>query len=88
MQHLSLIQPIATKFKGNNKRQFVLSLIKEEIDNERIGTKYKPVYPKALAVKVAHLKIPDLEYMHSICKDYKTRKGSYSKCFFGALKNK
>lgn len=63
--------------------------IMEAINAERIGTKYKPLTLRAVAVKVGHLKeISELTYMISICKDSKRRCGSFSKCFFGALKVK
>jgi len=76
-----------TKTKITNKRQYILSLFVEEINNERKGTKWKPIYPKVVALKTAHLKVPDLEHFYSTCLDYKNRKGSFSRCFFGALKD-
>lgn len=76
-----------TKTKITSKRAFILSLIIEEINKERVGTKYKPVYPKSVAIKTSHLSIADLEYFLSDCLDYKNRCGSFSKCFYGALKN-
>lgn len=77
-----------TKTKLTNKRQYVLQMIIDEINKERKGTKFKPVYPKSIAIKTSHLSIQDLEYFFSICSDYKNRCGSFSKCFYGALKNK
>jgi hypothetical protein len=74
--------------KITNRRQELLKEIIDEINKERIDTKYKPVSPKAIAIKCSHLKEQDLNYFISICKDYKHKKGSFSKCFFGALKNK
>lgn len=77
-----------TKTKITNKRQYILQQFVEEINKERLNTKWKPIYPKVVALKTAHLKIPDLEFFYSECRDYKNRKGSFSKYFFGALKIK
>lgn len=77
-----------TKTKITNKRQYILSQFVEEINKERCGTKFKAVYPKVVALKTSHLKLEDLEYFFSICADYKNRCGSFSKAFFGMLKNK
>lgn len=74
------------KTKITNKRQFILSQFVEEINKEREGTKWKPIHPRAVAIKTHHLKIPDLESFFSICMDYKHKKGSFSKCFWGCLK--
>lgn len=74
------------KTKITNKRQYILSQIIDEINKERLGTKWKPVFPKSVAIKTSHLSIPDLEYFFSDCLDYKNRCGSFSKCFFGKLK--
>lgn len=47
----------------------------------------KPLTVKFVALKTAHLKTKeDFHYLLSICKDSKRRSGSFSKCFFGALK--
>jgi len=69
-----------------NRRQELLKEIIDNINREREGTKYKKVSARAIAIKVSHLKEHDLEYTLSICKDYRNRKGSFSKCFFGMLK--
>jgi len=69
-----------------NRRQELLKDIVENINIEREGTKYKKISAKIVAIKCSHLKEKDLEYFISICKDYKNRKGSFSKCFWGSLK--
>lgn len=76
------------KTKITNERQFLLSQFVEEINKERIGTKYKSVTGRGVAMKLAHLKTRDLPYLMSICRDAKNRRGSFSKCFFGSLKVK
>ena len=68
--------------KITNKRQFVLSEILQKLNKQREGTVYKPITPKTLAMKIAHVKTPDLEIFHYQCEKSK----NYSKCFFGRLK--
>jgi hypothetical protein len=71
-----------------NRRQELIKEIVDNINKEREGTKFKKVKPSFVAVKCSHLKESDLEYFISECRDYKNRKGSFGKCFFGALKTK
>lgn len=69
-----------------NNRQ---SLLKDFVDNlnlERVGTKYKPLTGKVVAIKLFHLSEFDLSAFYSMCKDYQRRHGSFSKYFWGALK--
>jgi len=88
--------PEFKKPKITNERQTVIKEFVDEINKER-PLKYKdkngkiktllPVTPKAVAVKLGHVKnLQDLYYFLSVCKDYKSRHGSFSKAFFGALK--
>lgn len=62
----------------------------EEVNKERIGTKWKPLSEVSIACKIAHLKKGDdysaLYHLKSICLDSKNRCGSFSKCFWGSLK--
>ena len=49
----------------------------------------KPPTAKQIAIKLSVLKQKeDLYYFLSICKDYKERKGSFGKIFWGALKKR
>lgn len=84
---LTLANSAKTRIKSERAdiiRQFV-----EEINAERVGTKYKPVSGRAIAMKLSHLKDNGtLYYFLSQCKDYKNRNGSFSKYFWGALKVK
>jgi hypothetical protein len=70
----------------NSRRSLILNQFQETINKEREGTKWKPLTGKAIAIKTSHLNLAELEYFYSLCKDYKQRNGSFSKCFFGALK--
>lgn len=85
MQQISTLFKIE-KPKALSERSELLSLFLEEINKERKGTKYQPVTPKFLAIKLSHIPTKDLYYLKSICLDSKNRTGSFSKCFFGSLK--
>lgn len=77
------------KSKITSERQSILAQFLEEINKERVATKWKPMTGKGVAMKLSHLKDNNtLYYFLSQCKDYKHRNGSFSKYFFGALKVK
>lgn len=76
------------KTKIVNERQYIISLFVEEINKERIGTKYKLLTGRAVAMKCSHIPTKDLYHFMSVAKDYKNRKGSFGKAFFGMLKLK
>lgn len=60
----------------------------KEINRERYGTKWAPVSFVSVQNKVSHLDLETLYWFKSVCTDAKKRNGSFSKCFFGALKVK
>lgn len=74
------------KKKLVNERQVVIKDFVDAINLERVGTKFKPVTGKSIALQLSHLSVEELYYFLSMCKDYKNRNGSFSKCFYGALK--
>lgn len=77
------------KTRVRSERADIIRQFMEEINKERVGTKWKPVTGRAVAIKVGHLKDNHtLYYFLSTCKDYKNRHGSFSKAFFGSLKVK
>lgn len=87
---------ISTESNIVNKRQSIIKQFVDEINQERPcsyknaqGKKItlKPVTGKYIAIKLSHLTEFDLTYFLSECKDYKNRNGSFSKRFFGSLKN-
>lgn len=89
------IQPLLLKLDKSNEvkirseRAFVISQFVEEINKERLATKWQPMTGKGVAMKLSHLKDNGTLYFFlSQCKDYKNRHGSFSKYFFGALKAK
>lgn len=87
------IQPLLLKLDKSNEvkirseRAFIVSQFVEEINKERLGTKYKQLNGRAVAIKLSHIKDNGTLYFFlSQCKDYKNRHGSFSKYFWGALK--
>ncbi len=82
----SLLNYTPVPSKIVNERQDILAQLLEEINRERIGTKWKPLTGRAIAIKVSHIPTKDLYYILSVGKDYKSRNGSFSKYFFGSLK--
>lgn len=81
--------PIKQKSKITNERQDIIKQFLEEINKERIGTKFKPMTGRGVAMKLALLKTnQELYQFLSICKDYKNRHGSFGKRFFGGAKIK
>lgn len=71
-----------------NERQSILAQFLVEINLERIGSKYKPLTGRAVAMKCSHIPTKDLYPFLSNAKDYQNRNGSFSKYFFGALRVK
>lgn len=83
-QNFNFVKPVS---KISSERQMVLKEFVDEINKERIGTTWKPITGKAVAMKLSHVKsLQDLYYFLSNCRDYKARNGNFSKCFFGSLK--
>ena len=86
------MNPINTLLKTKttairSERAYVISEFVTEINIERTGTKYQPILPRVVAIKVSHIKgLSDLRDFYKQCWRYKLEKGSFSKCFFGALK--
>jgi len=68
-----------------NERQLLIKDFLDKINAERKGTKYKQLTPRAVAIKLSHLSEFDLKYFYKQCDSYKE---SFSKAFFGMLKNK
>lgn len=81
-------QPVKVK-TITNERQDIIRQFVEEINKERIGTKFKPLTGRAVAIKLGMIKTNQGLYeFFSICRDYKNRNGSFGKRFWGALKIK
>lgn len=79
--------PEKEKSRITNERQEIISQFVDEINKERIGTKYKPVTGRAIAIKLSILKTnQELYQFLSECRDYKNRQGFFGKRFFGGFK--
>lgn len=80
---------LLTHSKGQSWRAEPIKEITDLINQERVGTKFKQITSKFVAIKTAHLKTnQDFHYLISVGKDSKRRGGSFSKVFFGSLKVK
>lgn len=101
MEKIGVILPLFelnTRKSTLNKRSLIIQEFEIQINNEReaqgwgyfVGKKWIKVAPitgKELALRLAHIKdTDDLLVFLSNCKDYKKRKGSFQKCFYGSLK--
>jgi hypothetical protein len=91
----SKYQEFTPNEKRVNKRSLIIQQFVDEINKERPytytnvngkKTKVGFITPRAVALKVSHISENDLIYFLSVCKDYKNRNGSFSKCFFGSIK--
>lgn len=75
------------KQKAKSERADIIRQFVEAINLERDGRKYKKLTPYYVAMKLSHIKKKgDLYYFLSQCKDYKERKGSFSKYFWWAIR--
>lgn len=70
--------------KARNERDQILLDIQKRINEEREGTKFKPISFIALKIKTAHLDNWDLKMFYGDC----SRSQSFGQCFFGRLKVK
>ena len=97
MQLKELLQS-RTVSKASSKRGSILELIVTEVNKEREDVagyysekkkkwvQLKKLAPRAIAIKLAHVKTEDLFDFYQKCLVYGKEKGSFSKCFFGVLK--
>lgn len=83
------LQTILNRKTFVNERDVLVSEIVDIINLERKNTKYKPVTKRVVAIRLNKKFSNDNQKIYStmsICKDYKNRNGSFSKCFWGILK--
>lgn len=83
-QHLDTLTTVAVE--RMSERNLILKEILELVNEERKGTKFKPLAGRALAIKLSHIPTSDLYYTKSVGLDYKKRHGSFSKYLFGSIK--
>ena len=69
---------------AHSQRAELLETIITKINAERVGTKYKPVTPIMIAVKLKGITTGDLVGFVKLC----TQAKSFGQCFFGKLKKK
>lgn len=92
--------PELKKVVVTSKRAMLIQAIIDMINLER-PTKYKkgdkwvvlkkissPIEKRAIAIKTAHLKDCDLEWLYGNGKEYMQKHGSFSKFVFGSLKKR
>lgn len=72
------------KTGANSERADLIGRFHVKLNQERKGTKYKPLSVKFVAVKVGHLSVSDLYFFFKRCNEG----DSFGKVFFGALKSK
>lgn len=72
------------KGEPRNWRDEAISEIVEKVNQSRIGTKFKPVTPAAIAVRLEKLKKQDIDYLLKRARE----SDSFSRTFFGLLKFK
>lgn len=75
------------KKKGSERSELVQFLM-DEINLERRGTKFPPLKIGYMVYKLAGLKVHDLKYLASVCKDAKRTGFGFSKKFFWELKQR
>lgn len=86
LENIGTLFPL--KVYKNWRTPFIDEIV-QYINEERVGTKYKPVTPRWIAIKTAHFKTgQDFHFIISIAKDAKRRGDSFSKVFFGSIKAK
>lgn len=84
MEKISLENFTIARSKIVNERQHLLSIAVERINAERKGTKWKEISPRAVAIKTAHIPLPDLRDFIYQCE----KQPEFGRCFFGRLKVK
>jgi hypothetical protein len=81
-----LLQNYKPPEKSLNPRASLIKEFIDEIDNERVGTAFKKVDPKWIAIKLGVLKTNDeLCRFLAECRDYKRSGKSFSQRFFGGF---
>ena len=69
---------------ANSERADLIGQLQQGVNDDRKGTKYKPLSARVIAIKVGHLRTADLYHLLKICNNG----DSFSKVFFGSLKVK
>lgn len=75
--------PERPKSTANSERAMIVGDILERLNTERIGTKWKPLTARAVAIKVGHVPTNELRDFYKACT---IADCGFSKAFFGRLK--
>ncbi len=86
MQQLATLFAARKPVQARSERGELLQFFLEKLNEARKGTKYKPLRPAALGVKLSHLSVSDLYYLKSDCLDAERRGYSFSKRFWWSIK--
>ena len=81
--YLDTLKQRSRPLKITSERQELIQRFVDQINVERVGTKFKPVIWKQINGLIAHVKIGDLYWLFKECE----RGDSFSKKFFGILKS-
>jgi hypothetical protein len=68
------------------QRGELLIYLRDGVNAERDGKKYRKVRIGFIAKKLETLSLPDLYYMKSVCEDARRRDKSFGRAFLGMLK--
>ena len=67
--------------KAKDERSELIGFFTDKVNETRTG-KYKPLSYRAIAVKLGHLKLPDLYYLKSTCE----KAQHFAKTFWWSIK--
>ena len=82
MEHIKLNLPRKKETKANSEWSWWVGEFTDRINQEREGTKYKPISPQRVAMYLRPYK-NDLYYFWDLCERWARRKNSsFSQCFF------
>lgn len=88
INHLLKLTTKAVIKSHKTERGELLTEIVNEINKERVNTKFKPLSIKLLAIKLGHIPTSHLYFLKSEALDYRNRGKSYGQYVFGAIKTK
>lgn len=88
LKTISMFQPSAAKKAPGSERAELIGFFTDNLNAARVGTRWKPLSPAAVAAKVAHLSLADLYYFKSVCVDAERRGFGFSKAFWCELRVK
>lgn len=80
------VTPPSPQNRRRTERGDLIGYFTDEVNRERLGTKYEPLTTAFIASRLCHLKNPDLYYLKSVCEDARRRGYSFSKRFWWEIK--